>query len=91
MFDKIIKLFNKLFTNTKTYFVRPYVVIYLTSIGAWTILESEYRCFACCKYHAYLQFIKDTKDEYNHYSARENRTPLTYHLWKEDIKEDTWK
>ena len=88
MFSKIFKLFNRLFNKKMLCFIRPYVVTYLTTSGAMTILESEYRCFACCKYHAYLQFIAATKDEFGHYSARENRTPLTYHLWTDDIKVD---
>jgi hypothetical protein len=50
-----------------------------------TINEEEYHCFACCKYHAYLQFIAATKTDGNHYSARENRTPFTFNVWVDDI------
>lgn len=88
MFNKLFKLFNSFFNKKMLCCIRPYVVTYLTTAGGWTILEAEYRCFACCKYHAYLQFIEATKNEFGHYSARENRTPFTYHLWTDDIKVD---
>ena len=65
--------------------IRPYVVTYPLSFGAMTIHDESYSCFACCKYHAFLQFIEDTVDE-DHYSASSIRTPLGYLRWTDDIK-----
>ena len=73
------EMFLKLFP------VRGYIVHYPITVGSMIINEEHYICLACCKYHAYLQFIKATKNKFNHYSARENRTPLTFDIWKEDI------
>jgi len=69
----------------KTYVVRPYVVIYPLSYGAMCIHEGRYSCFACCKYHAFLQFIAGTKDE-DHYSDRSRRVPIAFIHWLDDIK-----
>lgn len=84
----IERLFNRAMSDCRVSIMRPYVVSYPVSFGCMTINEEEYRCFAFCKYHAYLQFIEATKCEHNHYSARENRTPFTYSIWKEDVKTD---
>ena len=76
---------NKIIIYLYKLLFREYTVKYLVSFGCMTINEEEYKCIACCKYYAYLMFIEDTKNDNNHYSARENRTPLTYDLWKDDI------
>lgn len=61
-----------------------YEVKYPVSFGAMCIHEETYTCKALCKYHAYLKFIEDTKDEW-HYSDRSKRTIYTYDEWKDDI------
>lgn len=62
--------------------LRPYVVKYLTQFGAMTINESEYKCLAYNKYHAWKQFVEDTKNE-SHYS---DRTVIdTYLRWVDNI------
>lgn len=84
MIISLIKRIIICFTR-RLYIVRPYNIIYPLSYGAMCIHEGSYNCFACCKYHAFLQFIKDTVKE-DHYSDRSIRTPLGYMRWVDDIK-----
>jgi len=66
--------------------LRKYTVKYLVSFGCMTINEEEFKCYACCKYHAFLMFLSKADQLSNsHYSARENRTKKAYFLWKDDI------
>lgn len=81
--ERIVSLFWR-----KPYIVRPYTVIYPLSYGAMCIHEGRFDCFACSKYHAFLQFIKGTKGE-DHYSDRSQRTPRAFLNWVGDIKEGT--
>lgn len=86
---RLLKWFIKSTPDQVTYLLlKPYTVKYPVSYGCSIINEEEYHCLAWCKYHAFLQFIMGTKDEHNHYSARENRTPLAFETWVDDISED---
>ena len=75
------QLINYIFSFKST-LLRPYVVKYLTQFGAMTINESEYKCLAYNKYHAWKQFVKNTKNE-SHYSDR--TVVNTYSRWIDDI------
>ncbi len=81
----VSKIINWIFKKPpKLPILRHYRVRYLVSYGAMCIHTHEYKCLACCKYDAFLKFIKDTKDE-DHYSDRSIRTPKGYLRWVNDI------